>query len=78
MKIIKVSALQNFMFNFSIPLSSYDISNTFETSFYLCVAQNRVILISCFDSKFQFGGKDELNLKPAIFYLKFGSIKSRD
>ena len=53
MKIIKVSALQNFMFNFSIPLLPYDIGNTFETSFYLCVAQNRVIQVSCFDSKLQ-------------------------
>ena len=34
-KIIKVSALAKYMFNFSIPLSSFDLSNTFETIFLL-------------------------------------------
>ena len=35
MKIVKISALPKYMFNFSIPLPSFDLSNTFETFFLL-------------------------------------------
>ena len=37
-KIIKVSALAKYMFNFSIPLSSFDLSNTFETIFFVKIS----------------------------------------